>query len=295
MEINLSPLGVQINPQSTARLSPRLIIEAGTLKTLMTQKEFRGVHDLPFCYICGKTFGADDDIDHDHVPPKAAFDAADHNFPLKLAVHRRNCHASMNLDDEILGQLISLIHGKQPSTRNDKLKIELYEDAESGAVMASFNQRGIELLIRRWLGGFHAALYRSYLPGRTRFAIQTTFPSGTIQSGQFKEDQIKKQHYLFVECIKRNRAAQNLDKIISNNGKLIYECVWDQLSDESWGCIFSINLYDWIELGDVTNFRSRGCAGLYSLPNGLVPGGASVATKLKFRLEHTNAADPFST
>ena len=39
----------------------------------------------------------------------------------------------MNLDDEVVGQLIALIHGKQPSERNDRLKLDIREITEMGA------------------------------------------------------------------------------------------------------------------------------------------------------------------
>lgn len=263
------------------------------MATLTTQNDARKVRDLPFCYICGRQFEAGDATDRDHVPPEAIFDKPDRNFPLKLAVHKDTCHGPMNLDDEVMGQLISLIHGKQPLDRNDKPKFKWYNRSDFGAHLASFSQSNIEFLIQRWLKGFHAALYRSPLPKETMFSIQSPFPSGTIREGHFSEDTIREQHFAFVECIKRNRAARNLDRIECNNQKLRYECVWDQLSDQSWACIFAIDLYDWIDLGDVNNFRPRGCAGLYRLPNGIVPGSASVATKLEFKLPNKYTADPF--
>jgi len=236
-----------------------------------------------------------DDIDQDHVPQQAVFDLSDHNFPLKLAAHKAHCHSLVNLDDEVLGQLVSMIHGKRAPARNDKLKIELYQNANSKALLASFNQRDIGFLIRRWLKGFHAALYRNPLPDGTEFVVQSPFPSGTIRHGQLKEDSIRDQHYAFVECINRNRVVQNLDKVVSNNQKLRYECVWDQLSDKSWACIFALDLYGWIDLGDVNNFRPRGCVGLYKTPDGNAPVVASRATKLEFKLAASNAADPFAT
>ncbi len=183
--------------------------------SLTTQKEAREVRNLPFCYLCGNAFEDGVSINHDHVPPESIFDRADRNFPLKLVIHEEQCHRPMNLDDEVLGQLVALIHGKQPSEKNDKLKIDIYQRLDSGSIMAAFIQRNLELLLRRWLSGFHAALYREPLDSNTRFAIQTPFPSGTIKDCKFVEDPIRDQHYKFVECIKRNRAANNLDHIVA--------------------------------------------------------------------------------
>ena len=261
--------------------------------SLTTQKEAREVRDFPFCYICGNCFEEGNSINHDHVPPESIFDKPDRNFPLKLAIHEDQCHSPMNLDDEIFGQLVALIHGKQPSEKNDRLKIDIYQRADTGRAMASFSQRNLEFLLRRWLSGFHAALYHEPLDTNTRFAIQTPFPSGALRNGKFVEDPIREQHYKFVECIKRNKSADNLDYIESNNGKLRYECVWDQLSDNSWACVFALDIYGWKDLGDVNNFQPRGCAGLYSPPNGAAPKGACKFTQLEFPVDNLETADPF--
>lgn len=261
--------------------------------SITTQSDAREIRNLPFCYICGIDFKEGDSINHDHVPPESIFGKQDRDFPLKLATHKDQCHSPMNLDDEIISQLIALIHGKQPCERNNKLKIGVYQRAETGTIMASFSERNIEFLLRRWLKGFHAALYREPLDENTKFAIQTPFPSGVKKDDQFVEAPIKEQHYKFVECIKRNRVAGKLDYIKSNNGRLRYECVWDQLSNSDWSCIFALNLYDWKDLGDINNFQARGCAGIYSPPNGKAPNNAALATQFEFPIENLDVADPF--
>ncbi|EGW23589.1 hypothetical protein Mettu_2450 [Methylobacter tundripaludum SV96] len=261
--------------------------------SITTQKDAGKIRDLSFCYICGIDFQESDSKNLDHVPPKSIFAKPDRDFPLKFTTHKDQCHSPMNLDDEVISQLFALIHGKQPSEKNDKLKIGVYQRTETGAIMASFSERNIEILLRRWLKGFHAALYREPLDENTRFAIQTPFPSGVKKDDQFIDAPIKEQHYEFVECIKKNRAIGKLDCIQSNNGRLRYECVWDKLSNGSWSCIFALNLYDWKNLGDINNFKARGCAGMYSPPNGKAPNNAALATQLEFRFENLDEADPF--
>lgn len=259
--------------------------------SITTQKDCRKIKGLPFCYICGEFF---DDVriqNDDHVPPKSIFKKEDRNFPLIMPAHQDGCHSDMNLDDEILVQLISLMHGKQPSKKNDKLKIEIYDVAGSNNTTAVFRQRNVESLLKRWLKAFHAALYNQPLLDDARFAIQSPFPSYNAETG--KQNQIKEQHYEFVKCIKRNRLANNIDFIETNNGKLRYECVWDQLSNKKWICVFAINLYEWINLGDVNNFSPRGCAGIYEPPSGKPPLTASLASNLEFPFDNTYPADPF--
>lgn len=257
------------------------------------QKDARKVRDLNFCYLCGETFNAEDKTNYDHAPPETIFLGQDRNFPIKLKTHETPCHSSMNLDDEVIGQLIRLLHREQPSKRDDKLKLKQYS-TETGKTIVAFDVKNIEELVKRWLRGFHAALYRAALPKNSMFAIQTPFPSGVMKSGKLIVNPILEQHCKFVECIKRNRAANNLDFISSNNGKLKYECVWDQLNDKSWICIFAIDLYGWKDLGDVNNFQPRGCAGSYRLPTGNAPAVASLSTQLDFPFSNLDTADPFS-
>lgn len=277
------------------KLLKTISIQRGkSLVSLTTQKEARQVRDLPFCYLCGMEFEDEVAINHDHIPPESIFSRDDRNFPLKLAIHEEKCHRPMNLDDEILGQLIALIHGKRPSEKNDKIKLDIYQGQDTGKFFALFRQQNIEALLRRWLFGFHTSLYREPLGLNTQFAIQTPFPSAVIKGDKIIENPIKDQHYKFVECIKRNRAVNNLDCIVTNNGKLRYECVWDQLSDNSWACIFALNLYDWKDLGDVNNFQARGCVGIYSPPSRKAPNTACLATQLEFPHKNIDRADPFN-
>jgi hypothetical protein len=145
---------------------------------LLTQSEAQIVRDLPFCYLCGKSFADGDETNYDHVPPAAVFDKTDHDFPIKLKVHEHSCHAPLNLDDEIIGQLISLKHGRYPSEAVDKLKIESYRRTDNDALMHSFTQQDLKPIIRRWIKGFHAALYKAPLPAETKFAIQTPRGAG---------------------------------------------------------------------------------------------------------------------
>ena len=262
------------------------------LVALITRNQIESVRELSFCYICGVDFATGDVTNLDHVPPKTIFIKQDRDFPLKLKTHLKTCHSNLNLDDEIIGQLIGLIHRKQPSKRDDKIKIKV-GSTDTGKHLALYEGRNLEELIKRWLRGFHAALYRSVLPVDTYYAIQTPFPSCLRVNGELVVGTVLEQHYVFVESIKKNRSVNNLDVIVSNNGKLKYECVWDQLDDKSWFCIFALNLYDWKDLGDVNNFQPRGCAGSYRLPSGTAPADAATSTQLKFMVENIDKADPF--
>lgn len=263
------------------------------MPSIVSQADCRKVRDLPFCYLCGKAFNDGDETDHDHVPPESIFATADRNFPIKLKTHKVKCHATLNLDDEIIGQLIALLHGKVPPKSNNRLKLAIAKNPETGKSTGLFKERNIEYLLRRWIQGFHAALYKSYLPTTVRWAIQGPFPSGNMTERGLVPNHIKDQHFEFVTCIKKNRLTGNIDRVVANNGKLIYECVWDKLSDGMACCVFALNLYGWADLGDINNFPRRGCAGLYSHLNQAVPEDATRATNLVFEIEQNERADPF--
>lgn len=131
------------------------------------------------------------------------------------------------------------------------------------------------------------------MPSGTRFAIQTPFPSARLSPGVPEFDPIPAQHQIFVKTIKVNRAAKNLDIIRCNNGKLIYECVWDQADDGTWICVFALDIYGWKELGDINNFAGRGCAGSYLMPSGIVPVASTKGTKLVADFATRDQLDPF--
>jgi hypothetical protein len=97
----------------------------------------------------------------------------------------------------------------------------------------------------------------------------------------------------FVEVLKRNRATNTLDRILCRNGKCRYECVWAQADRGEWLCIYGLDLYDWISLGDTTHCEPRGCVGAYHRPGGVPPPNATRATVLTFAVQNNERLDPF--
>jgi hypothetical protein len=260
---------------------------------LDTQRTLREIRNLPFCYLCGQPFGQNDTTNRDHIPPAGLFAKADHNFPLILRAHK-HCNSDQGPTDEKIGQLVGLKHGRIPSQKRRRLNLRYARAGRNGPKLGVLQGFHVEGAIQRWIRGFHAALYRVPLPPNTNFAIQAPFPSGQVESGKLMVDELKQQHFLFVEAIKRNRAAHNLDGICCNNRKLRYECVWEQFDNNGpWFCIFAVNLYDWVDLGDINNFPLRGCTGSYWSPSSSVPPIATKGTTLSFNTENIDVADPF--
>ena len=103
--------------------------------TLLSQKHFQTISELPFCYWCGQDFLPGDKTDSDHVPPKSIFANSDRTPPLKLKTHI-DCNQGHHLTDEKMGQLLALLYGKVPRTERQKLKRD-----QSGDTFAVFTLR----------------------------------------------------------------------------------------------------------------------------------------------------------
>ena len=258
--------------------------------SLSTQKDFREVQRLPFCYVCGRDFLSTDVRDRDHVPPKSVFAKGDRTPALSLPTHKA-CNAEHGLLDHKIGQLIALKRGQIPTRRDRQLRIKIFQ-RNLGAVV----NLDLSDVVRRWVRGFHIALYRERLPpGPLLGAVQTPFPSGAPTPSGIRIDSLPPQHFVFVKTIKVQRAKRNLDTIISNNGKLTYECVWCQ-SDNSgpWLCVFGVNLYDWKDLGLTPGQPARGCAGFYQLHSGVAPAAAARAVTTPIIIPNIDRHDPFA-
>jgi hypothetical protein len=261
---------------------------------LETRNQFEEVLKLPFCYWCGKTILLGEEKNKDHIPPQSCFARADRDFPLQLPTHI-SCNHEHHLEDEKVGQLIGLKYGKVPdSKRNRKLKIkEVYGlNGKTTVFVTNMNIRGD---IRRWIRGFHAALYREPIPQDTVFAIETPFTTASRkQHGIVFDPPRTPQHRMFVEVIKTNRAVGNLDRIQSNNKNVTNECGWDQTDGGQWMCIFALDLYGWKDLGDIENFQARGCVGMYTIPTAFALSLATKAKRLSLTLPNYDVLDPFA-
>jgi hypothetical protein len=254
---------------------------------LKTQSDLRAVRNLPFCYLCGEPFGPSDASNHDHVPPKAIFATKDRQ-PLKLKTHE-SCNSRHSMTDEKIGQLISLQRQKFPARIEDR-KLQV---AHLGIGIGAVTNLHIDGAIWRWIGGFHAALYREPLT-KANGSIVTPFPRADMNSGGYYVFRpLYPQHEVFVETIKSQRIRGALDRIEANNGAMVYECVWGESdSKEVWLCIFALNIYDWKWLGASPLAPPRGCTGCYVLP--ARPPSATRVTNSGIVIPNFNPLDPFS-
>jgi hypothetical protein len=255
--------------------------------SLLSDKHFAAIAELPFCYWCGQQFQAADVTDRDHVPPKSIFANRDRTPPLKLKTHVA-CNRGHGLTDEKMGQLLSLLHGKVPRGERQKLSFRVSHELDLGGVANT----DIEGAVWRYIWGFHAALYRVSFPLPGQGAL--TVPFVKVMGNDLTDSMMAPQHRLIVATIKTQRALGNLDRILANNGKLIYECVWIQADDRRWTCMFALDIYGWKDLGDTGKFPARGCAGVYIGKLGNPPAMATRAKMSTLILPNLDPLDPFA-
>src|SRR5262249_36026433 len=177
--------------------------------------------------------------DRDHVPARKVFHIRDRTPCLWLPTHKK-CNEGHSAVDQKIGQLVGLRRLEVPPLRDRQLIFKLITPG-FGAIL----NLDIEAVVWRWVCAFHAALYREPLPVvEMKHTLVTPFPRAKSMTPVPRADPILPQHRAFVHTIKAQRALRNLDRIISNNGKLIYECVWTQFDRrDTWFCIFALDLY----------------------------------------------------
>ena len=66
------------------------------------------------------------------------------------------------------------------------------------------------------------------------------------------------------ECFASIANLAKFDRVVTRNGKCVYECVWIESNTPGvWFCAYALDLYGWVHLGDVDRFGRRGCVGNY--------------------------------
>jgi hypothetical protein len=259
------------------------------MTVLSNQRDFRGIQRLPFCYLCSKKLLPNDETNRDHVVARRLFAPNDRQPTLILTVHK-SCNSAQGDVDDAMSQLIRLKRCDIPSEPKDRrLKFIASPFPGLGAVV----NLNIDKAVWRWIGGFHAALYREPYPTDPPRALVTPFFRIDIREGKMTAPPFEPQHRAFVETIKNNRARNNLDRILSNNGKLAYECVWCKADDGRWLCIFALDVDGWKVLGTTKHLPSRDCAGFYMLPMGDLPGDATTGIESSIALPNYEPLDPF--
>jgi hypothetical protein len=256
------------------------------------QRAIRDCRRLSFCYLCGKSFAPNSKATRDHVPPKAVFATEDRRVnPLILPVHDR-CNKEQSVGDEVIGQLVSVLHCASGWPRTDKLKIGQVSRGEATPI-TFLTGPDLRPLIWRMVKGFHAALYGQPLLVAGKANVHMPFPEGKRLSGnRVSFNDVLPQQRVIAEEIKKNRLANRLDRVVCFNGKCVYECVWVSGDRGEPICMFALRLYDWEKLADTRMFPPRGCVGIYSPTSGK-PASATRGTAL-FLPTGGDVLDPFA-
>lgn len=264
--------------------------------SLLTQQDVRPLRRFSFCYLCGRTLPAgsvadpDERANDDHVPPSSLFLKADRNFPLILPTHYQ-CNHGRHMDDQTIGQLVGLLHDQAPDPQHPRIEFFAGMGADGVPIVAAagFDLRDI---IRRWVCGFHAALYREALPAPDSFMTFPPLAEADRETGSMEP--VPDLVPVLVRTLRENRATRTLDRIVCRNSKCVYECVWLQGDRGEWFCAYALDLYGWSSLGDTARHGMRGCVGAYRRVSKGPPPDASTGTRLVFELPFANAPlDPF--
>jgi hypothetical protein len=211
---------------------------------------------------------------------------------LVLVVHAR-CNEAQSDDDEWVGQLVAVLHNKYPKSESSRLRGDGFRTNLSDTPTLGLSGPPIERIIWRWVRGFHAALYSEFLPPDTRMAIHPPVWCGRKKGEELHVRGPFPQEPIFTECMKMNRIARTIDRIISCSGRCVYECTWEHSDKGTPICLFALRLYNWESIGDRVNFPQRGCMGCYCPAMGK-PSGATTSTRLDFSVPNAFPLDPFA-
>ena len=257
-----------------------------------TQDALRKCAKLSFCYLCGKEFTPSEKPNRDHVPPRSIFATNDRCDPLILPTHE-DCNGDESVGDEIVGQLVAVLHGKHPKKHRGRLKFGLTTLPGSKQDATFIYGHDLRPCIWRYVKGFHAALYKEHLEVNGKANVHLPFPEGHRQGNTVKYLPILDQQYTIADELRKSRIAKTIDRISCYQEKCIYECIWVKMNTGEWHCLFCLRLYNWENLGDIHNFPKQGCVGAYCSTKGR-PASGTTGTLIDFPCPTEHPLDPFA-
>lgn len=231
---------------------------------LSTQQDFRILQRLPFCYLCGEPQAphhGDANWLRDRLPPKVIFDKTDRTPPLKLPCHE-TCRNKSVLDSAAK-VLTSIFMG-------EKSQVESFESGakpdppEKGLQATDLSEPLLKREIIRWIRGFHAALYRSFLDSNlVNWTVYLPLRVEHNSDVRARAPDLLGQRRVFLDLIEKNRSVRRLDQIVCYNEYCTYECVWVRPNRGRWFCVWSVDVYGYYLCGAGQAEIPRACVGTY--------------------------------
>ena len=246
---------------------------------------------LEFCYLCGKSFTAENPKTRDHVPPKAIFKSEDRNYPILLPAHSA-CNQGYALADEQIAQLVALLHGAERTPA--RVNVLGTFPAPSGEMGVAVNNLAIGPMLTKIIRGCHAILYNNYMSAATGNMVLSPVPTLDEQTMLPAAENKLIQHEVFCKRLKETRNMATVDRVLGFNGKFEFNCCWARSDNGSHILnIFGMRIYNWERLGDRVMGRPQGCLGFYVAPNGEIPKGASLAYSGDSLYRYREGLNPF--
>lgn len=175
------------------------------------RKLFKSLDQAAFCYLCGRRLGADTNNDEDHIIPKGM---VKHNKPTTgawlpmLPVHGK-CHDEIKRTDEdaVLLHEAFVSRGQVVRPEIRRTGIRLVASDIPGVDTIGIKGASMFAACKTWIQGFHAFLYREWLPplfseDKWRF-ISPGLTEGTEHDIQELED-CKAAAHLMLHAAKLN-------------------------------------------------------------------------------------------
>ena len=193
---------------------------------------------------------------------------------LILSTHP-DCNGAYAPQDQQIGQLVGMLHRRRFPAGQRKLAIHEI-GGDDGEIRALLSGTPLPAIIRRWVRGFHAALYREYLPEREDSFITIPPLTAAVGSAPRPQPQIAPR---LTSVLRQARRLRKIDTIQIRNGTCRYQCVWAPWSGSEWGCVYQLDLYNWSDLGD-PRLPSTRCMGFYRAVGSNPPSGAATMESL---------------
>jgi hypothetical protein len=225
----------------------------------------------------------------DHDPPNLIFCKEDRDYPIILPTHKQ-CNSKQSVEDSRIGNLFRVLRGEYYKKSREKLSLSTLSSRPRVVAISGLDFPGI---IRRWVQGFHASLYHTFLPVSRNFSTTPPLPRASEDGVDVMP--LPEVYPIFVYTLKKNRIAGSIDQIVCRNGTCTYECVWVRDDQGRWMCIYALDIYNWIRAAPSSiGLTPRGCVGAYWMPDRSCPILATTSTELIYPVPNSNIVNPFS-